>query len=102
MNKKSQTQYKRAGDLVPSLTDIDYVKVRDVLGTDLILEKFSEVGAKFGKVLILETKQVEDEAPVVVLVGGMVLIDKLKQLRDKKLLPCLGKFVQVGNYFDVV
>ncbi|MCJ7768699.1 hypothetical protein MUP79_09955 [Candidatus Bathyarchaeota archaeon] len=102
MVKKSPSQYKRAGDLVPSLTDIDYVKVRDVMDTDLIFDKFTEVGAKFGKVLILEARQASDDLPVVILVGGMVLIDKLKQLRDKKLLPCIGKFVLVGNYFDVV
>lgn len=98
----------RAGELVGGKQfDVEEQKeLNAILGTDYIIVDYAERKGRFGKWVVILLQDPETGDQFTTATGGMVVVAKLEELREKNSFPIVGQFTatmgEQGEYFDLV
>lgn len=98
----------RAGELVGGKQfDVDDQReLNSLLGADYIVVDYAERKGRFGKWAVILLQDPETGEQFTTATGGMVVVSKLEELREKNSFPVLGQFTatmgEQGEYFDLV
>lgn len=94
---------KRFGDMKPDPLPCDEkVSVEALLDQDVLFEDFQELSGSMGEFFWIVVSDLETKRKLGFSCGGKVIMPKLREAKDKKLLPLLGKLVKVKDYYDIV
>ena len=78
------------------------VKIKDIIGTPIIVKDAVFKEMQFGEVVILLFEYPEMEgAEFSVLVGGEVVRHKVKEAKTQGLLPLVGTIIHNEVYYDI-
>lgn len=78
------------------------VNVETLLDQDMLFEDFQELSGSKGEFLWIVASDLESKRKLGFSCGGKVVVVKLKEAKEKRLLPLLGKIVKVKDYYDIV
>jgi len=94
---------KRFGDMKPPPLPCDEkIDVKSILDTDVLWVDFQELSGMQGDFMWIVVQDVESKRKLGFSCGGKVVMSKLKEAKEKRLLPLLGKLVKVKDYYDIL
>lgn len=102
--EKKKREYQTFGATVGarSFPQAAEVKIKDIIGTPIIVKDAAFKEMQFGEVAILLFEFPDNEgADFSVLVGGEVVRRKVKEAKEKNLLPLTGTIVHDEVYYDI-
>jgi len=102
-----QKNHKTFGDTVggKAFPDAVEVHVKDLIGTQILVKDVAFKNMQFGEVAILlfvYPDGAEGGKDCSALVGGMVVRDKVREAKQKRLLPLLGTIIHDEVYYDII
>jgi len=97
------SEIKRFADLNPTFDDVqEWVKIQDLVGEEIFVEDYIEAEGEYGTYMIIKFTKPDDFIPRAFTTGAMVIMKKVKQAKDKGVLPLLGKIVKKKRYYDII
>ncbi|MBA7568926.1 hypothetical protein ES708_10663 [subsurface metagenome] len=96
-------EVKRFGDMKPPPLDCDEkVDVTAILDLDVMWVDFQELSGSQGDFMWIVVEDLESKRKLGFSCGGKVVMSKLKEAKEKRFLPLLGKLVKVKDYYDIL
>lgn len=94
---------KRFGDMKPDPLECDEkVDVQALLDQDVLFEEFQELKGSKGKFMWIVVLDIKTKRKLGFSCGGKVVMEKLLEAKERRLLPLVGKLVLVNNYYDII
>ncbi|GAI98039.1 unnamed protein product [marine sediment metagenome] len=94
---------KRFGDMKPPPLPCDEkIDVTAILDQDVLWEDFQELSGKTGLFMWIVVSDLESKRKLGFSCGGKVVMSKLNEAKERRLLPLVGKLVKVKDYYDIL
>jgi len=75
---------------------------RNILGKDILVKDYCSLTGEHGEYLIVLYEHKGQPGEYSLAMGGAVVIRKVKEAKEKGLLPLVGKIIKEERYFDIV
>lgn len=101
MAKKKETRRfgtEIGGNLFP---DAEQVAIEEVLDADILVKDFTILTGEFGEYVIINYTSPEEVGDFSTACGGIVVLKKLREAKEKGLLPLLGCITKSDRYYDI-
>ena len=96
-------EIKRFDDMKPPPLDCDEkISVEAIFDTDVIWVDYQELSGEKGNFFWIVVQDAETKRTLGFSCGGKVVMSKLKDAKEKRLLPLLGQLVKVKDYYDII
>jgi len=82
--------------------DATEAELKDIIDKQIVVKNAAYKQMKFGECAIVLFNFPDDNVDFSTLVGGEVVVKKLKEAQEKGLLPLLGTIVHNEVYYDIV
>ena len=73
-----------------------------ILDIDVLWEDYQELSGSTGMFMWIVVSDLESKRKLGFSCGGKVVMAKLKEAKEKNLLPLVGKLVKVKDYYDIL
>lgn len=94
---------KRFSDMKPDPLPCDEkVNVEALIDQDVLFEDFQVLTGTKGDFFWIVVSDLESKRKLGFSCGGKVVMSKLMEAKEKKLLPLTGKLVKVKDYYDIL
>lgn len=77
------------------------VDIDDILDEDLILLEYKPAAGKFGEFVVIHLMEPSTAKHISCVTGGAVVVRKVKELTERKALPCMVTITRVKDYYDL-
>ena len=87
----------------PAPLDCDEkVSIEALLDQDVLWENYQELSGSTGIFFWIVVSDLESKRKLGFSCGGKVVMAKLKEAKEKNLLPLVGKLIKVKDYYDIL
>lgn len=94
---------KRFSDMKPPPLDCDEkINVEAIIDQDVLWVDFQILSGSKGDFMWVVVEDLKTKRKLGFSCGGKVVMSKLKEAKEKRLLPLLGKLVKVKDYYDIL
>ncbi len=97
------TFIKRFSDMKPKPLECDEkVTIEALLDLDVMFEDFQDLKGAMGKFMWIIVSDLKTKRKLGFSCGGKVVLEKLREAKERRLLPLTGKIVKVKDYYDII